>query len=429
MSAAIGLERWDEQARRLGYRNQCFIGNRFISAASGKTFTCMNPATGQLLTAVSAGGKEDIDRAVKAARAAFDKGGWPRMAGAARKKVLLQLADLMDKQATELALLETLDTGRPIAESSKVDVPRSIQCIRWCAEAIDEADDETGPRGVIGAVVPWSFPLLIGSWQIGPALAAGCSMVVQPAEQAPLSMLRLAELAAEAGVPEGVLNVIPGQGETAAQALGRHLDVDAIALADPARCGSKALSIVMADAPDLDAAVEAAAWGRFFNRGEVCSASSRLIVEESVKDVVLEKIQKIAQALQPGDALDPATSMGAIIDETQMNRVLGHIEAARKEGAKLACGGKRVRTESGGYYIEPTVFENVKTSKTIAQKEIFGPVLSMITFKDQAEAVKIGNDMVDGLAAALWTRDARKTQRISLALRAGVAWVNCRDNG
>jgi acyl-CoA reductase-like NAD-dependent aldehyde dehydrogenase len=427
MSTAVGLERWNDQARRLGYRSQCFIGNRYVSAASGKTFTCTNPATGKALTQVSAGDREDINRVVKAARVAFDKGGWSRVAGAERKKFLLRFADLMERHATELALLETLDTGKPIADTAKVDVPLSIQCIRWCAEAIDKADDEIAPRGVVGAVVPWSFPLLMGSWKIGPGLAAGNSMVVKPAEQSPLSMLRLAELAAEAGVPEGVFNVIPGYDKTAGEALGRHRDVDAIA--GSSASGGKVLNIVMADAPDLDAAAEAAAWGTFFKRGEAFNASSRLMVEESVKDAVLEKILKVAQIVQPGDPLDPKTRMGAVVDETQMNRVLGYIEAGSKQGARLAFGGKRARAETGGYYIEPTVFDGVKTGMKIAQEEIFGPVLSIITFRDEAEAVKIGNDTIHGLAAAVWTSDINKAFKISAALRAGVVWVNCFDNG
>jgi acyl-CoA reductase-like NAD-dependent aldehyde dehydrogenase len=426
MSAAAGLKRWNDQARRLSYRGQCFIRNRYVSAASGKTFTCMNPATGRPLTQVSAGEGEDIDRAVKAARVAFDKGVWSRIDGAERKKVLLRFADLVEQHATELALLETLDTGKPIAETSKVDVPLSIQCIRWCAQTM-EADDEIAPRGVVGAIVPWNFPLLMGSWQIGPTLAAGNALVVKPAEQSPLSMLRLAELAAEAGVPEGVFNVIPGYGETARQALGRHKDVDAIA--SSAGCGGKALNIIMADAPDLDAALEAAAWGTFFNRGEAFNASSRLMVEESVKDVALEKLQKVAQILEPGDPLDPKSRMGAMVDETQMNRVLGYIEAGAKEGARLAFGGKRARAETGGYYIEPTVFDGVNNSMKIAREEIFGPVLSIIAFKDLADAVKIGNEKIRSLAAAAWTSDIDKASKVSAALRTGVVWVNCFDNG
>ncbi len=462
MSAALSVESWKDQAHGLNYRSQCFIGNRYVSAASGKTFECINPATGKVLTPVSAGDKEDIDRAVKAARAAFDKGVWSRIAGAERKKVLLRFADLMDKHATELALLETLDMGKPIGDSSKVDVPLSIQCIRWYAEAIDKIYDEIAPTaptaismirreplGVVGAVIPWNFPLLMGSWKIGPALATGNSMIVKPAEQSPLSMLRLAELAAEAGIPDGVFNVIPGYGETAGQALGRHMDVDAIAFTGSTEvgklflryagesnmkqvsleCGGKTPNIIMADCPDLDAAAEAAAWGIFYNQGEVCNAGSRLIVEESIKDAVLEKIRAVAQILQPGDPLDPKTKMGAMVDEGQMKRVLGYIETGTKEGAKLAFGGKRVRAETGGFYIEPTLFDGVKNNMKIAQEEIFGPVLSTITFKSQEEAVKIGNDTVYGLAAAVWTKDINKAFKTSQALRAGVVWINCFDNG
>ena len=419
MSAAVSRENWKDQARRLGYRSQCFIGNRFVSAVSGKTFTCTNPATGKPLTQVSAGGREDVDRAVRAARAAFDKGVWSRIAGAARGKVLFRLADLMEQHATELALLETLDTGKPIGDTSRVDVPLSIQCTRRYAEAIGGE-----PPGAVGVVVPWNFPLLTGSLAIGPVLAAGGSVVVKPAEQTPLSMLRLAELAAEAGVPAGVLNVIPGHGETAGEALRRHMGVDAIAFTGSAGCGGKALNIIMADAPDLDAAAEAAAWGLFFTRDEVCNAGSRLLVEESVKDVVLEKIHKVARILQPGDPIDSMTRTGAMIDEVQMNRVLGYIEAGAREGARIAIGGKRVRAETGGYYIEPTVFDGVKSSMKIAQEEIFGPVLSIISVRDEAEAVRIGNDTIHGLAAAVWTSDLDKASRMSQALRAGVAWVN-----
>jgi acyl-CoA reductase-like NAD-dependent aldehyde dehydrogenase len=438
VAAALSRASWNDQARRLAYRNQCFIGNRFVSAASGKTFTCINPATGRTLTQVSAGDKEDVDRAVKAARAAFEKGVWSRIAGAERKKVLLRLGDLMEKHATELALLETLDTGKPISDSSSIDVPLSIQCIRRHAEAIGKIYGEIAPiapnaismirrepPGVVGVVISGNFPLLMGCWKIGPALATGNSMVIKPAEQSPLSMLRLAELAAEAGIPEGVFNVIPGYAKTAGQALARHLDVDAITFAG----GGKAPNIIMKDAPDLDAAAEAAAWGTFFNQGGVSNAGSRLIVEESVKDAVLEKIQKVAQILQPGDPLDPKTRMGAMVDETQMNRVLGYIEAGAKESAKLAFGGKRVRAETGGYYIEPTVFDGVKSGMKIAQEEIFGPVLSIITFKDQAEAVRIGNDTICGLAPAVWTSDINKAFKTAQALHAGVVWVNGFDNG
>jgi gamma-glutamyl-gamma-aminobutyraldehyde dehydrogenase/4-guanidinobutyraldehyde dehydrogenase/NAD-dependent aldehyde dehydrogenase len=403
-----------------------------------------------------------VDRAVKAARAAFDKGSWSRMAPSARKKVLLKFASLIEKHNDELALLETLDMGKPIRDSSRIDIPLAAQCIAWYAEAIDKVYDEIAPTGreavslirrepvgIVAAVVPWNFPLLMASWKIGPALAAGNSMIVKPAEQSPLTAIRIAELAAEAGVPEGVFNVVPGFGETAGQALGRHMDVDCVTFTGSTEvgkfflryagesnmkqvsleCGGKSPNIIMADAPDLDAAATAAAWGIFFNQGEVCNAGSRLIVEESVKDRVLEKIMAVGKKLSPGDPLDPKTGLGAIVDKTQMERVLGYIESGKKEGAKLAMGGNRVKTDTGGYYVEPTVFDKVDNKMKIAQEEIFGPVLSTITFKSPEEAVKIGNDTIYGLAAAIWTKDITKAFKVSDALRAGVVWVNCFDNG
>jgi acyl-CoA reductase-like NAD-dependent aldehyde dehydrogenase len=289
----------------------------------------------------------------------------------------------------------------------------------------------------------------MAAWKMGPALATGNSMVVKPAEQSPLTMIRCAELAAEAGLPEGVLNVVPGFGETAGQALGRHMDVDAIAFTGSGEvgklflkysgesnmkrvsleCGGKTPNIIMADAPDLDAAATAAAWGIFFNQGEVCNAGSRLLVEDKVKDQVVERIMQVAKSMRVGDPLDPATQMGAMVDQTQMDRVLGYIEKGKSEGAKVALGGQRILAESGGYYIEPTVFDGVDNAMTIAQEEIFGPVLSTISFADAEEAVRIGNDTVYGLAAAVWTSDIKKAHRAAKALRAGCVWVNCFDAG
>jgi len=462
MSAALSIDMVKDHASRLTFRNQAFINGKYVPAASGKTFDCINPATGKAITQIAEGDKEDVDRAVKAARAAFDKGSWSRMAPTARKKILMKFAELIEKHTTELALLETMDMGKPIRDSSRIDIPLAAQAIGWYAEAIDKIYDEIAPTGreavslirrepvgVVAAVVPWNFPLLMASWKIGPALATGNSMIVKPAEQSPLTVIRIAELAAEAGIPEGVFNVVPGFGETAGQALGRHMDVDCVTFTGSTEvgkfflryagesnmkqvsleCGGKSPNIIMADAPDLDAAATAAAWGIFFNQGEVCNAGSRLIVEESVKDRVLEKVMAVGQKLVPGDPLDPKTGLGAMVDKTQMERVLGYIEAGKKEGAKLALGGNRVKAETGGYYIEPTVFDKVDNKMKIAQEEIFGPVLSTITFKSPEEAVKIGNDTIYGLAAAVWTRDITKAFKVSQALRAGVVWVNCFDNG
>lgn len=462
MSAALSIETLKNQAQGLSFRNQAFIDGKFVDAASGKTFDCVSPVDGRVLTQVAAGDSEDVDRAVKAARAAFEDGRWRNMHPAKRKKVLQRWADLIDEHTTELALLETLDMGKPIGDSTRIDIPGVANCIRWYGEAIDKMYDEIAPTGpdavammvrepvgVVAAVVPWNFPLMMAAWKMGPALATGNSMIVKPAEQSPLTVIRVAELAVEAGLPEGVLNVVPGFGETAGQALGRHMDVDGIAFTGSGEvgklflkysgesnmkrvsleCGGKTPNIVMADAPDLDAAATAAAWAIFFNQGEVCNAGSRLLVEETIKDELLERIMKVGQKMRVGDPLDPSTQMGAMVDDTQMERVLGYIEKGQAEGAKLAMGGQRIMAETGGYYIEPTVFDNVKNDMTIAQEEIFGPVLSTISFSDPEEAIRIGNDTIYGLASAVWTSDINKAHKTAKALRAGVVWVNCFDAG
>jgi len=462
MAEMLSAQDWKREATRLTFRTQAFIDGKYVDAASGQTFDCVNPATGEVIAKIAACDKEDVDRAVAAARRAFESGKWSRMAPAQRKRCLLKLAELMLKHAGELALLETLDMGKPIRDSSSIDVPAAANCIAWNGEAIDKLYDQVAPTdpnvvamitreplGVVGAVVPWNFPLLMGCWKIGPALATGNSMILKPAEQSPLTAIRLAELVLEAGIPEGVFNVLPGFGETAGQAIGLHMDVDAVAFTGSTEvgkyflqyagrsnmkhvsleCGGKTPHIVMADCPDLEAAARAAAFGIFFNQGEVCNAGSRLLVDASIKDAFLAKVVEVGKRLQPGDPLDPKTRMGAIVDKTQLERVLGYIEAGKKEGAELKMGGKRARAETGGYYVEPTVFDKVDNRMKIAREEIFGPVLSTISFKDPEEAVRIGNDTIYGLAAAVWTRDINTAHRTAKALRAGVVWVNCFDEG
>lgn len=446
--------------RTITIPSKAFIGGAYVSAAGGQTFDCKSPIDGSLLGQVAACDQEDIDRAVKAARTAFESGKWSNLAPRERKRVLLRFAELILDNKEELALLETLDMGKPIRFSRSVDVPEAAACLAWYAEAIDKVYDEVAPVGpnalvtitrepigVVGAVVPWNFPLLISTWKFAPALAAGNSIILKPAEQSPLTALRIAELAAEAGVPEGVFNVVPGFGETAGQALGRHGDVDAITFtgstavgklflkysgesnlkAVSLECGGKSPNIVLADAPDLNAAARAAAFGIFFNQGEVCSAASRLLVEESIKDEFYEKMQSVVERMAPGDPLDPKTLMGALVDEEHTGRVLSYIEAGVSEGAKLRHGGKKARQESGGCYVEPTIFDGVDNQMRIAQEEIFGPVLSVITFSDAEEALRIANDSIYGLAASIWTRDINKAHRLSRALRAGTVWVNTYD--
>jgi 4-guanidinobutyraldehyde dehydrogenase / NAD-dependent aldehyde dehydrogenase len=460
MSAKPEPVSWHDRARMLEFRTQAFIDGRYLDASSGATFDCINPATGKLLARVASGDAEDINRAVISARAAFRKGTWANLSPAKRKKTLLRFADTIREHADELALLETLDVGKPIADSLKIDIPGSARCIQWYAEAIDKVYDQVAPTGqealalitreplgVVGAIVPWNFPLLMAAWKLGPALAAGNSVVLKPSEKSPLTAIKVAELAVEAGIPPGVLNVVPGLGQSAGKALALHMDVDCVAFTGSTatgraimqyagqsnlkrislECGGKSPNIVLADYPDLDKAATAAAFAIFFNQGEMCSAGSRLLLQEGIKEAVLEKVQAIGRTLQPGDPLDPATRLGALVDETQLKRVLGYIDAGRDDGASIRIGGRRVREDSGGFFVEPTVFEGVKPAMAIAREEIFGPVLAAITFRTVDEAIEIANDVIYGLAAAVWTRDLITAHRVSRALRAGTVYVNCYD--
>ncbi|MFV3077228.1 aldehyde dehydrogenase [Niveispirillum fermenti] len=459
---ALSATDWQDRAARLSFRTQAFIDGAFVPAASGKQFDCISPRDGKVLTRVAECDVQDVDRAVAAARRAFESGVWRDAHPRKRKAVLLKLARLIEENADELALLETLDMGKPIRDSRSIDVPLSARCVQYYAEAIDKLYDQVGPSGpdamslilreplgVIGVVVPWNFPLMMAVWKLAPALATGNSVVLKPAEQSPLTALRLAELADEAGVPKGVLNVVPGFGETAGQAIGRHMDVDMLAFTGSTEvgkffmrysgesnlkrvsleCGGKTPHIIMPDAADLDKAAANAAGGIFFNQGEVCNAGSRLLVHESIKDEFLERVIHHSRRWQPGDPLDPATTMGAMVDARQHERVLSYIAKGTAEGAALRLGGNAARTDTGGFYIEPTLFDGVDSSMTIAREEIFGPVLSTLTFKTTEEAFRIANDTIYGLASAIWTRDISVAMKAARTIKAGSVWINCFDAG
>jgi gamma-glutamyl-gamma-aminobutyraldehyde dehydrogenase len=453
------LAYWQDKAATLSIEGRAFIDGEYRHAASGRTFDCLSPIDGKLLVKVADSAADDVDAAVAAARRAFDSRVWSGLNPRQRKAVLLRWAGLMREHLDELSLLETLDAGKPIGDTTSVDVPGAAYCVEWFAEAIDKIGGEVAPAdhhlvglvtrepiGVVAAVVPWNFPILMASWKFGPALAAGNSVVLKPSEKSPLTAIRIAQLAHEAGIPAGVFNVVPGAGEPG-KLLALHPDVDCLAFTGSTNVGKlimqyagqsnlkrvwlelggKSPNIVMPDCADLGRAANAAAGAIFYNMGEMCTAGSRLLVHRDIKDVFLDKLIAAARGYTPGNPLDPKTSMGAIVDQVQLDRVLGYIEAGRAE-SKLLLGGGRVKQESGGYYIEPTIFDTQADAK-IAREEIFGPVLSVITFDTAEEAIRIANNSEYGLAAAVWTSNLTTAHEMARSLRAGTVWVNCYDEG
>jgi len=430
-----------------------FIDGQWVESVAGATFTTINPATEEPLAEVSEGRSEDVDRAVKAARRAFSDGAWPRLSPADRGRILWKIGDLLEQNLEEISRLESLDSGKTIAEASKVDLPMAADCFRYFAGWSTKIEGETipvrapslnytlrEPLGVVGQIIPWNFPVLLAAWKVAPALAAGNTVVLKPAEQTPLTALRLAGIAQEAGLPPGVLNVVPGFGPTAGAALVDHPEVNKIAFTGSTavgqeimrraagslkrltlELGGKSPNIVFADA-DVDVAIRAASNGIFYNKGEVCTAGSRLFLEDSLHDAFLDRLQAHTSKLTQGDPLDPKTRIGPQVSEPQMNRVLGYIEKGRSEGARLVCGGSRA--PGRGYFVRPTIFDEVGGAMTIAREEIFGPVLAVIRFKEMEEVVRAANDTPFGLAAGIFTRDIKKAHRAARLLQAGTVWIN-----
>ncbi|MCY1278739.1 NADP/NAD-dependent aldehyde dehydrogenase PuuC [compost metagenome] len=452
---------WEARAQNLKIEGRAFVNGEYVDAASGQTFDCISPVDGRFLAKVASCDSADADRAVQAARASFESGVWSRMAPVKRKKVMIRFADLLLANAEELALLETLDMGKPIGDSLSIDVNSAANSLRWSGEAIDKVYDEVAatphnelglvtrePIGVVAAIVPWNFPLLMACWKLGPALATGNSVILKPSEKSPLTAIRVAQLAIEAGIPKGVFNVLPGFGHTVGKALALHMDVDTLVFTGSTKiakqlmvyagesnmkrvwleAGGKSPNIVFADA-DLKAAAESAASAIAFNQGEVCVAGSRLLVEKSIKDQFLPMVIEALKGWKAGHPLDPATNVGALVDTQQLNTVLSYIDAGHADGAKLVAGGKRTLEETGGTYVEPTIFDGVTNAMKIAREEIFGPVLSVIEFEGDEEAVRIANDSPYGLAAAVWTNNLSRAHLVAKALRAGSVWVNQYDGG
>ncbi len=447
---------WSALAADLRIESRAFVNGRYEDALSGETRPTISPIDGRTLSDVASCGVEDADRAVKIARETFESGVWANMAPADRKGILVRWADLIEQNADEIAVLESLDVGKPIADTTGNDVPAAARTIRWSGEAIDKVYDEISPApanclaliqrlplGVVAAIVPWNFPLTTTAWKLAPSLATGNSVILKPASNTPLSAIRIAGLASEAGLPDGVLSVLPGPGGSLGKHLALHEDIDGLTFTGSTEVGKqlmqysgqsnlkrtflelggKSPNIVFADA-DLEKAATMAAVAVFYNGGQTCTAGTRLIVEESIRDKFIEMVVSKSAAWMPGDPLDPETTMGAMIDAGQLKTVTDYVDIGRKEGATLVFGGKQVMADSGGCYHEPTIFDGVSNDMRVAQEEIFGPVMSVIGFKDADEAVAIANDSIYGLAGAVWSNNINTAHKVAAAVRVGTIGIN-----
>jgi acyl-CoA reductase-like NAD-dependent aldehyde dehydrogenase len=449
---------WQERALELKPQSQLFIDGKFVDAASGKTFENFSPSDGHLICNVASGDIEDINRAVASAKKAFDSGIWREMNPRDKKAIMLRWAQLLGEHKEELALLEAIDTGRPISDALSVDAPNSTRVIQWYAETIDKTYDEIAPAprnalamitreplGVIGAVVPWNYPMMITSWKLGPAIAMGNSIVVKPAENSSLSALKMAELAVAAGLPHGVFNVVPGLGSEAGQALARHMDVAKIAFTGSGPTGRKMMQyaaesnmkqvslelggkspqVILNDCVDLEAAASTIAWAIYYNAGQTCNAGSRIIVEKGVKEELFAHLHKFLESFVVGNQFDPATQMAGLVSEIQRDRVNSYLDLIGQDGEKLIFGGEK--TTGSDLLIKPTLIDNVKPDSRLAQEEIFGPVLVAIDAKDEEDALRLANGTEYGLAASVWTNNVARAHKFARKLRAGTVWVNTFD--